>query len=52
MAAFGEQARLDVPKGQIAIDGKSLGRAYAKGCARMPPLVVTAFACETFMSLA
>ena len=52
MAAFGEQARLDVPEGQIAIDGKSLRRAYAKGCAHMPPLVVTAFGCDTFMSLA
>lgn len=52
MAAFGEQARIDVPKGQVAIDGKSLRRAYAKGRAHMPPLVVTAFACETFMSLA
>jgi predicted transposase YbfD/YdcC len=52
MAAFGEQARIDAPKGQVAIDGKCLRRAYAKGCAHMPPLVVTAFACQTFMSLA
>jgi predicted transposase YbfD/YdcC len=52
MAAFGAQARIDAPKGQLAIDGKSLRRAYAKGCAHMPPLVVTVFACETFMSLA
>jgi predicted transposase YbfD/YdcC len=52
MAAFGQQARLDQPRGQLAIDGKSLRRAYAKGCAHMPPLVVTAFACETFLSLA
>ena len=51
MEAFGAQARLDCPKGQVAIDGKSLRRAYAKGCAHMPPLVVTAFACDTFMSL-
>lgn len=51
MAAFGEQARLDVPGGQLAVDGKSLRRAYAKGCAHMPPLVVTVFACDTFMSL-
>lgn len=50
MAAFGAQARIDVPKGQVAIDGKSLRRAYAKGCAHVPPLVVTVFACETFMS--
>jgi predicted transposase YbfD/YdcC len=52
MAAFGEQARIDVPNGQVAIDGKSLRRAYAKGCSHMPPLVVTVFASETFMSLA
>jgi len=52
MAAFGEQARIDVPKGQVAIDGKSLRRAYAKGCSHMPPLVVTVFASDTFMSLA
>ena len=52
MAAFGQQARIDVPKGQLAVDGKSLRRAYAKGCAHMPPLVVTVFGCETFMSLA
>lgn len=51
MAAFGAQARKDVRKGQVAVDGKSLRRAYAKGCAHMPPLVVTAFACDTFMSL-
>lgn len=52
MAAFGAQARQDRPPGQVAIDGKSLRRAYDKGCAHMPPLVVTVFACDTFMSLA
>jgi len=51
MAAFGDQARRDAPGGQLAIDGKSMRRAYAKGCAHMPPLVVTVFACDTFMSL-
>ncbi|MDX8516579.1 ISAs1 family transposase [Mesorhizobium captivum] len=51
MAAFGEQARIDAPKGQVAIDGKSLRRAYAKGRSHMPPLVVTVFGCDTFMSL-
>jgi predicted transposase YbfD/YdcC len=50
MAAFGEQARIDT-RGQVAVDGKSLRRAYDKGCAHMPPLVVTAFDCDTFMSL-
>lgn len=52
MAVFGAQARIDVPKGQVAIDGKSLRRAYAKGRSHMPPLMVTVFGCETFMSLA
>lgn len=52
MAVFGEQARRDLSPSQIAVDGKSLRRAYAKGCAHMPPLVVTAFDCGTFMSLA
>lgn len=52
MAAFGAQAKIDVPKGQLAVDGKSLRRAYAKGRAHMPPLLVTVFACDTFMSLA
>lgn len=52
MAAFGEQVRLDVAKRQVAVDGKSLRRAYDKGCAHMPPLVVTVMACDTFMSLA
>lgn len=50
MAAFGEQARADT-HGQVAVDGKSLRRAYDKGRSHMPPLVVTAFDCETFMSL-
>jgi predicted transposase YbfD/YdcC len=52
MTDFGQQARIDVPKGQVAIDGKALKRAYAKGLAHMPPLMVTVFACDTFMSLA
>lgn len=51
MADFGKQARIDAPR-QVALDGKSLRRAYAKGCAHMPPLVVTVFGCDTFMSLA
>ena len=51
MAAFGEQARIDMSPKQVAVDGKSLRRAYQKGNAHMPPLVVTVFACDTFMSL-
>ena len=51
MAGFGEAARQDRPAGQVAVDGKSLRRAYAKGSAHIPPMVVTAYCCETFMSL-
>ena len=51
MAAFGEAARRDAPAGQVAVDGKSLRRAYEKGRAHVPPLVVTAYSCDTFMSL-
>jgi predicted transposase YbfD/YdcC len=50
MAAFGQAARADTG-GQVAVDGKSLRRAYDKGRSHMPPLVVTVFDCETFMSL-
>lgn len=50
MSAFGEAARKDTA-GQLAVDGKSLRRAYEKGRAHMPPLVVTVFDCETFLSL-
>jgi len=51
MTAFGQQARIDVAPKRVAVDGKSLRRAYEKGAAHMPPLVVTAFDCETFISL-
>lgn len=37
---------------QLAVDGKSLRRAYDKGLAHMPPLVVTVFGCASFLSLA
>jgi len=50
MASFGAQARIDAPK-HVAVDGKSLRRAYEKGRSHMPPLVVTAVGCDTFMSL-
>jgi predicted transposase YbfD/YdcC len=51
MAGFGEQARLETAKGVVAIDGKSLRGAYDKGCAHMPKLVASVFACDTFMTL-
>lgn len=51
MAAFGQQARSDVLPKRVAVDGKSLRRAYEKGAAYMPPLVVSVLDCETFFSL-
>lgn len=50
MAAFGACAR-DQTRRQLAVDGKSLRRAYERGLAHMPPLVVTVFECGTFLSL-
>ena len=50
MSAFGAEARQAAGR-QIAIDGKSLRGAYEKGRSYMPALVVTAFDCETFLSL-
>ena len=52
MAAFGEAARAAGPAAQVAVDGKALRRAYEKGCAHVPPLVVTVYSCAMFMSLA
>lgn len=52
MTAFGQAARQDAGLRHLAVDGKCLRRAYDKGKAHMPPLVVTVFACDTFMSLA
>lgn len=51
MAAFGQEARIPLAGGVVAVDGKSLRRAYDKGRAHMPPLMVSVFACETFMTL-
>ena len=50
MTAFGRQARSEA-RGHVAVDGKSLRRAYDKGRACVPPLVATVFDCDTFMSL-
>lgn len=52
MAGFGEEVRKSLPRDQLALDGKSLRRAYEKGSAHMPPLMVTVFNCDTFMSVA
>jgi predicted transposase YbfD/YdcC len=45
--AFGQAAR-----GVVAVDGKSLRRAYAAGLAHMPPMSVSVWAAETRLTLA
>jgi predicted transposase YbfD/YdcC len=52
VAAFGAALGQVVPGSVVAIDGKSLRRAYEKGRAYMPPLMVSAFAAGTRITLA
>ncbi len=51
MAAFGAAAKLKPPQGVVAIDGKSLRRAYEAGRAHMPKMMVSAWGAETRMVL-
>ncbi|MEJ0025098.1 MAG: ISAs1 family transposase [Rhizomicrobium sp.] len=52
MAAFGAAAKLGKTKGVVAVDGKSLRRAYEAGQSHMPRLMVTAWGAQTRMALA
>jgi len=52
MAAFGAAAKLGQTKGVVAVDGKSLRRAYEVGQSHMPRLMVTAWGTQTRMALA
>jgi predicted transposase YbfD/YdcC len=52
MREFGEAAGIPAASGVVAFDGKSLRRAYEKGRAHMPPLMVTAWATGIRMVLA
>src|SRR3974390_533315 len=49
MKAFAEATKTE---GVIALDGKSLKRAYQSGKSHMPPLMVTAWSVQTRMALA
>src|SRR5262245_28548054 len=51
MKAFAEGARIAVPQGVIALDGKALRRGYERGKSHMPPVMVTAWAAQTRMAL-
>ena len=43
---------LGAPRGVVAIDGKSLRRGYEKGCAFLPPLMVSVWDSETRLAIA
>jgi predicted transposase YbfD/YdcC len=51
-AAFAGAAGVAKPKGVVAIDGKALRRAYERGQAHMPRVIVTAWGAATRMTLA
>jgi predicted transposase YbfD/YdcC len=51
MAAFGAAVRLEAPSGVVAIDGKSLRRAYERGRACAPRMMVSAWGARTRMVL-
>jgi predicted transposase YbfD/YdcC len=52
ITTFGAALVQITPGSVVAIDGKSLRRAYEKGQAHMPPLMVSAFAAGTRITLA
>ncbi len=52
VAALREGLGLDPVKGVIAVDGKRLRRAYERGRACMPPLMISVWDAETRLSLA
>jgi predicted transposase YbfD/YdcC len=52
MKAFAQGAKIERPKGVIALDGKALRRGYERGKSHMPPVMVTAWAAQTRMALA
>ena len=56
LTRFGQALRdalgLGAPQGIVAIDGKSLRRGYERGCAFMPPLMISVWDAETRLSIA
>jgi predicted transposase YbfD/YdcC len=52
MQAFGAAARLGKTKGVVAVDGKSLRRAYEAGQSHMPRMMVSLWGAQTRMTLA
>ena len=52
MQAFGAAAKLGKTKGVVAVDGKSLRRAYEAGESHMPRMMVSLWGAQTRMTLA
>ncbi|MEI9888508.1 MAG: ISAs1 family transposase [Rhizomicrobium sp.] len=52
MEAFGAAAKLGKTRGVVAVDGKSLRRAYEAGRSHMPRMMVSLWASQTRMTLA
>ena len=52
MAAFSAALKLERVHGVVAIDGKALRGAYARGRSHMPALMVTAWGAQTRLALA
>ena len=52
MAALRSELGLPPAKGVVAIDAKSLRRGYDKGCAHLPPLMVSVWDAETRLTIA
>jgi predicted transposase YbfD/YdcC len=52
MAALRSELGLPPAKGVVAIDAKSLRRGYDKGCAHLPPLMVSVWDAETRLAIA
>jgi len=52
MQAFGVAAKLGKTKGVVAVDGKSLRRAYEVGQSHMPRMMVSLWGAQTRMTLA
>src|SRR6478752_2395391 len=52
MKEFGAAAKIEPPRGVVAVDGKALRRGYERGKSHMPPVMVTAWAAQTRMALA
>ena len=51
-AALRQGLGLPAPKGVVAIDAKALRRGYEKGCAHLPPLMVSVWDAETRLAIA